>query len=208
MDLNESKKIVSIVAKNYPKFYSTYTSQDLGVVASTWQAVLADVTYKDAGSALIEYIGSADGKYPPHAGAIKQILIKRANSGSKLADAETAWQMVVNIIRTRPRDEYPQAIRELPKAIREWVGSSNTLESYANMDSSTLHGVVHSQFIKSYNAKVEQAREQVSAGNGSILIDDYLIGTNVNEYECIETSEKANSGYPTLVLVNGVMKTL
>lgn len=201
MDLNETRKVISIIAKNYPKFYNDYKPQDFDIVASTWQAVLKDIAYKDVGSALVEYIGSEEGKFPPHAGAIKQILFKRANKDSKLADAETAWQMIIKIIRTRPRDEYPQAIRELPKAIRDWVGSSSTLESYANMDSTTLHGVVHSQFIKSYNAKVQQAMEQASTGNGSILIDEHL---GAEQAPQIETA----SSFQRLMLVDGIMKVI
>ena len=56
MDLNETRKVISIIAKNYPKFYNDYKPQDFDIVASTWQAVLKDIAYKDVGSALVEYI--------------------------------------------------------------------------------------------------------------------------------------------------------
>ena len=201
MNFEETKKVVFVMKKAYPKYFGDYTQADLKDLVSLWQQCMQDLQYADVNNALITYLNSNDCQYPPQCGNLRQIIMKKANVGSKLADAETAWQMIIKIIRTRPRDEYPQAIRELPKAIRDWVGSSSTLESYANMDSTTLHGVVHSQFIKSYNAKVQQAMEQASTGNGSILIDEHL---GAEQAPQIET---ANS-FQRLMLVDGIMKVI
>lgn len=201
MNFEETKKVVFVMTKAYPKYFGDYTQADLKDLVSLWQQCMQDLQYADVNNALITYLNSNDCQYPPQCGNLRQIIMKKANVGSKLADAETAWQMIIKIIRTRPRDEYPQAIRELPKAIRDWVGSSSTLESYANMDSTTLHGVVHSQFIKSYNAKVQQAMEQASTGNGSILIDEHL---GAEQAPQIET---ANS-FQRLMLVDGIMKVI
>ena len=201
MNFEETKKVVFVMTKAYPKYFGDYTQADLKDLVSLWQQCMQDLQYADVNNALITYLNSNDCQYPPQCGNLRQIIMKKANVGSKLADAETAWQMIIKIIRTRPRDEYPQAIRELPKAIRDWVGSSSTLESYANMDSTTLHGVVHSQFIKSYNAKVQQATEQASTGNGSILIDEHL---GAEQAPQIET---ANS-FQRLMLVDGIMKVI
>ena len=201
MNFEETKKVVFVMTKAYPKYFGDYTQADLKDLVSLWQQCMQDLQYADVNNALITYLNSNDCQYPPQCGNLRQIIMKKANVGSKLADAETAWQMIIKIIRTRPRDEYPQAIRELPKAIRDWVGSSSTLESYANMDSTTLHGVVHSQFIKSYNAKVQQAMEQASTGNGSILIDEHL---GAEQAPLIET---ANS-FQRLMLVDGIMKVI
>ena len=201
MNFEETKKVVFVMTKAYPKYFGDYTQADLKDLVSLWQQCMQDLQYVDVNNALITYLNSNECQYPPQCGNLRQIIMKKANVGSKLADAETAWQMIIKIIRTRPRDEYPQAIRELPKAIRDWVGSSSTLESYANMDSTTLHGVVHSQFIKSYNAKVQQAMEQASTGNGSILIDEHL---GAEQAPQIET---ANS-FQRLMLVDGIMKVI
>lgn len=201
MNFEETKKVVFVMTKAYPKYFGDYTQADLKDLVSLWQQCMQDLQYADVNNALITYLNSNDCQYPPQCGNLRQIIMKKANVGSKLADAETAWQMIIKIIRTRPRDEYPQAIRELPKAIRDWVGSSSTLESYANMDSTTLHGVVHSQFIKSYNAKVQQAMEQASTGNGSILIDEHL---GAEQAPQIETA----SNFQRLMLVDGVMKVI
>ena len=201
MNFEETKKVVFVMTKAYPKYFGDYTQADLKDLVSLWQQCMQDLQYEDVNNALITYLNSNDCQYPPQCGNLRQIIMKKANAGSKLADAETAWQMIIKIIRTRPRDEYPQAIRELPKAIRDWVGSSSTLESYANMDSTTLHGVVHSQFIKSYNAKVQQAMEQASTGNGSILIDEHL---GAEQAPQIETA----SSFQRLMLVDGVMKVI
>ena len=201
MNFEETKKVVFVMTKAYPKYFGDYTQADLKDLVSLWQQCMQDLQYADVNNALITYLNSNDCQYPPQCGNLRQIIMKKANVGSKLADAETAWQMIIKIIRTRPRDEYPQAIRELPKAIRDWVGSSSTLESYANMDSTTLHGVVHSQFIKSYNAKVQQAMEQASTGNGSILIDEHLGAEQAPQIEM------ANS-FQRLMLVDGIMKVI
>ena len=201
MNFEETKKVVFVMTKAYPKYFGDYTQADLKDLVSLWQQCMQDLQYSDVNNALITYLNSNDCQYPPQCGNLRQIIMKKANVGSKLADAETAWQMIIKIIRTRPRDEYPQAIRELPKTIRDWVGSSSTLESYANMDSTTLHGVVHSQFIKSYNAKVQQAMEQASTGNGSILIDEHL---GAEQAPQIETA----SSFQRLMLVDGIMKVI
>ncbi len=201
MNFEETKKVVFVMTKAYPKYFGDYTQADLKDLVSLWQQCMQDLQYADVNNALITYLNSNDCQYPPQCGNLRQIIMKKANVGSKLADAETAWQMIIKIIRTRPRDEYPQAIRELPKAIRDWVGSSSTLESYANMDSTTLHGVVHSQFIKSYNAKVQQAMEQASTGNGSILIDEHLGAEQAPQIEMANRFQR-------LMLVDGIMKVI
>lgn len=145
MTREETMKILSVIGI----FYPNYKPSNKELVVSAWHDVLADLSYAQISTALSIYARTNTSGFAPTPGQLIDCISIKEDS------PEEAWAMVSKALSNGIygfREEYDK----LPPMIQKAVGRAENLREWAMMDSSTVQSVIHSNFLRAYNAQADR----------------------------------------------------
>ena len=142
----ETKQILAIIGVYYPNYHPE--NKELAVNA--WHEVLEDLDYNQIAMALKIYARTNTSGFAPTPGQlIECISIDRHHS------PEEAWAMVSKALTNGIygwREEYDK----LPPMVQRAVGRAENLRGWAQMDADAVQSVIHSHFLRAYNAQSDK----------------------------------------------------
>lgn len=151
MNKKETMKALLEYRSVFPKAYD-FTKMDEEIVLARWHKQLHHLDYELVVKA-IDYLAATE---PRHAEnptyQIKNAIYSIGNP--KLSEGE-AWQVVKKALRENGGFSI-NAWNELPEEIKATIGSRQTAQSWALMDSSQLDTVVASNFMRTYRQVKER----------------------------------------------------
>ena len=157
MTREEVGKLVLFINMTYPNM--KYDKEALKDMVDTWEFMLGEYDYEGISVALKSFVASDTSGFPPAIGQVLGIyrkLTAKATGTEELGSAE-AWAMVRKAISNGTYGSEKEFAR-LPEMVQKAVGSASQIRLWA-MDDEFNEGVIHSQFVKSYNAEVERKKE-------------------------------------------------
>ncbi len=154
MTIQETGRIMSILAAGYPNFYARadQTSEDQAV--ALWACEFREEPVELVAAAVKAYIATDEKGFPPHIGAIKNAI--HGLCGKEL-DATEAWSLVRTAV-SNSAYEAREEFDKLPEDVRRMVGSPNQLRDWSQMDSDVFNSVVASNFQKAYRQRQQDRR--------------------------------------------------
>lgn len=160
---NDIRKLISVTAAYYPNFYRGMTDSQLMTQVRAWELVLKPYEYKDLEQALVRYVSSDTKGFAPTPGQIISFIHRDMSE-----NGEEAWAMVRKAVNS---DRYSMAetFGKLPDMIQKAVGDYNSLIAWGNVPTEEFETVIHSQFIKCYEAV--KKRHMVDIMTGQALPD-------------------------------------
>lgn len=142
MTLAETVRLLALIQVYYPKFAD---GRDINVTANAWQLVFADDSYDQAQRAVIAYVSTDIKGFPPMPGALKELMIQKADTMS----AMQAWHLVRRACQNGCYNSVEE-FEKLPPLCKRIVGAPGTLKDWAMADISELDSVIGSNFQRSY----------------------------------------------------------
>lgn len=154
MNRTETLQILAILRVAYPMFYRSLSEDDQSDTILLWLDMFKNDAFLIVSAAVKALISSDDKGYPPHIGAVKNMI-------SKLTEKEELTEMEAwNIVRGKMS---AYATREdflsLPPAIQRAVGSASQLCQWALTDIESMP-VIQSNFMRSYRTARDTERER------------------------------------------------
>lgn len=156
MNRQETGIIMDVLATAYPRFYAGQNAPDPERAVALWAEMFAGDDVALVAAAVKSWIEADEKGFPPSIGQIKGKLRQITGEDQELTEAE-AWALVSSAVRNgiyEAREEF----EKLPPLLRRLVGSPEQIRDWAVMDSATVHGVVASNFQRSYRAISERER--------------------------------------------------
>lgn len=152
MTREETVKIIRIICDCYPN----YKPNNLSETVDVWQMMLDEYSYNQVSIALKAYVTSNTSGFAPDIGEIIA-KIQTISQPQALNEME-AWALVSKALR----NGYYGAVDEfnkLPPLVQKAVGSPDNLRHWSQTDIKSIENVVQSNFIKTYTAIVNRAKE-------------------------------------------------
>lgn len=152
MTRKETVKIIRIMCDCYPN----YKPSDLSETIDAWDMMLEEYSYSQISIALKAYVHSDTSGFAPSIGQLINKL-HEVQSPQELNEME-AWLLVSRALR----NGYYGAVEEfnkLPPLVQKAVGSPDNLRNWALTDSKSIENVVQSNFMRTYRAVVNRAKE-------------------------------------------------
>lgn len=152
MNLEETKKIMGVIAVTYP----TWKVPDPELAIRVWQNMLAEYDYKMVGEALKRFIKTDTSGFAPTPGQIIDKLSSMSTEETSLSASE-AWVLVYKAICNgtyNSQEEYAK----LPKVVQRAVGSHEQIKAWA-MDPEFNAGVESSNFKRAYEVVLKREVE-------------------------------------------------
>lgn len=141
----ETRKILAVIGVYYPNYHPE--NKELAVNA--WHEVLEDLDYNKIAMALKIYARTNTSGFAPTPGQlIECISIDRHHS------PEEAWAMVSKALSNGIYG-WQEEFDRLPAMVQKAVGRAENLREWAQMDMETVQSVIHSHFLRAYNAKTQ-----------------------------------------------------
>ena len=129
----------------------------------TWYLLLEDLPIGVVQAAALRYMQT--GKFAPTPADIRQIAAEIMTPPEEELTGEEAWSLVSAAICNSIYHSQEQYDR-LPRTVRRAVGSPGNLREWAMTDLGEIQTVVHSQFLKTYRAVMEQSRRDAATSQG------------------------------------------
>jgi len=152
----ETLAVMSILKAAYPAYYRDMKRSDADAVVNLWAEMLADYPANLVGAAVKAHIATDRKGYPPHIGAIIDAIGKLQNP-DEMTEGE-AWALVSKALCNGIYGSR-QEFAKLPPLLLQIVGSPQQICEWAQMDTEVVQSVVQSNFMRSYRAKAQNARE-------------------------------------------------
>ena len=144
MTKQEFGKIATVLRTMYKDLIPTREAFEI------WYTFFADDDYMAVDSAVKSHIATSP--YPPTVAAIRPQM---APVGM---NEEQAWDRVTTAIRDSLWHS-EERFAELPDVLKKCVGSPSQLRQWGGMDSSELHTVEKSHFLRTYRAEAEREKQ-------------------------------------------------
>lgn len=144
MTKQEFGKIATVLRTMYKDLIPTKEAFEV------WYTFFADDDYMAVDGAVKKHISTSP--YPPTVAAL------RAHMAPEGLNEEQAWDKVVKAIRDSLWHS-EERFEELPDVLKRCVGSPSQLRQWGSMDSSELHTVEKSHFLRTYRAEAERERQ-------------------------------------------------
>ena len=156
MNLEETAKLIASIGKIWPSFAE---HRDLDGTIALWQRVFADDDAALVGKALGAFFATDTRGFAPVPGQLKEILaqMRQADGDGELSEQE-AWRLVSKACSRSAYDSESE-FAKLPPVCQQVVGDPGALKAWALMDADEVETVVASNFMRSYRARADQARE-------------------------------------------------
>lgn len=152
MTREETVKIIRIMCDCYPN----YKPSNLSETVDVWNMMLEEYDYSQISMALKTYVHSDTSGFAPSIGQLLDKLHAIQNP-QELNEME-AWSLVSKALRNGTYGAVEE-FSKLPPLVQKTVGSPDNLRNWAQTDSKSIENVVQSNFIKTYSAVVNQAKE-------------------------------------------------
>lgn len=159
MTIEETTKILSLIYSEYPNSFNKLSKSDLNAKATLWTRLLSDIDYKTAGKALQMYLVTDTTGYPPTVGKLRQNAVRLTQK--PILDNTSAWQAVKRAISDAELNPY-EAFQKLPSECKRIVGNYDQLIEWGSCSWDQLNTVIHSNFVKEYNAMKDETTENLS----------------------------------------------
>jgi len=151
MTLKETIAIMALLKAAYPNYYKS--SDDVQQAVKLWQSMMCDYPAELVTQAIRAVI--ATNKYPP---TIAEVIEKINLLTKKEEKSEVeAWGLVKKAIRNstyHSKEEFDA----LPPDIQATLGNHNVLKEWAMSEDESMETVVASNFMRSYKAKLTNAK--------------------------------------------------
>lgn len=165
MTLQETQKLLVILKKAYPRYYTESTKEEVEETLMFYHDMFKDYPVEVVATALKNYVKV--NKYPPTiAGIIEQIELLTDNN-----TAETLWTAIEKAVRNSTYNS-KEEFDKLPEECKAFIGSAKALKELGQMDGGTLNTVTKGQFIRTVGdiKRRTKAREDYKAlGSGLYL---------------------------------------
>lgn len=151
MNITECKKLIASMMA----VYENYNPKDPEFTAKMWADVMPDYSYKQADTALRNYIRSSTSGFAPTPGQIIDI-IHTMTTPQELNEME-AWAVVRKAIG---RSSYyaTEEFTKFPPLVQKAVGSADQLRVWA-LDEDFSESVVMSNFQRAYRVVLDREKE-------------------------------------------------
>lgn len=156
MERSDVLKIMAVLRGAYPQFYRDISRTEAEDTVNLWADMFKADDPALVAAAVKSVIEGDEKGFPPTIGQVKAKL--RLITGNREMTEAEAWELVAKAVRNGlygAAEEFEQ----FPPIIRRIVGSPNTLREWARMDTNTVHGVVASNFQRSYRAISAREKE-------------------------------------------------
>lgn len=156
MTVEETAKIMDVLKTFFPQFYSKISSVEKLYAAQLWTAMFSEEGFEIVLSAVKAFVASDTKGFPPSVGQIKQ-KIRQITQPQALDEGE-AWGMVQRAV-ANANYHAKEEFESLPLAVRSAIGSESVLRQWALVEIETLETVVHSNFLRSFRARIQSEAE-------------------------------------------------
>lgn len=160
MTIQETRKLITIIASTYPLFQP----KDPNGTLQAWAWALEPYDFVEVQKGLAAYIRSDTSGYAPSVGQLVG-KAKETLSG-ELSDGE-AWGMVVLALRNGTYGA-EREFAKLPEVVQRAVGSPQVITQWAQLEESMLTGV-EASFKRAYKAESARAQAKRSLA-GTVMI--------------------------------------
>ena len=160
MKLEETIKIIKIVKSSYPRFYDKVNAEDFNDMIDTWNLMLEEYDYPNVQAGLISFIKTDTSGFPPSVGQIVAMMPSVRNDTQATIAPLEAWALVAKAIGNSNYHS-EEEFEKLPPLIQKAVGNPATLREWAAMDSNTVHSVEQSNFLRTYEALMKRAKDDI-----------------------------------------------
>lgn len=160
MLLDETVKVIKIIKNSYPRAFDRINPSDFESMIDTWHKILAEYEYPDVEEGLLCFIKTDTHGFPPSVGQIVSMIPSVRNNDAVTITSLEAWALVSKAIKNgnyHSKEEFDR----LPPLVQKAVGSPTTIREWAAMDSNTVHSVEQSNFMRTYEALVKRAKDDV-----------------------------------------------
>lgn len=156
MDRTEVIKIMAVLRGAYPQFYRNISKQEAEDTVNLWLCLFGGEPYPLVAAAVKSFISSDEEGFPPVPGKIMGKLRLLTHS-DEMTEAE-AWGIVAKALRNSTYGS-KEEFESLPPVIKRLVGSPAQLREWGLMNHDTVHGVIASNFQRSYRSILQRERE-------------------------------------------------
>lgn len=154
MNKQETTKIITFLAGNYDSIAKKDINQK-NIMVNTWHECLQDIDYKLVQEAIKKSI--MESPYPPTIADIRKGAYELVKGEERTAI--DAWNEAYSMICSGLYMTQKQ-FEEASPEVKRFFGSINQVRQLAMEDADTTNTVVKGQFLKQYEAIVENNRKQ------------------------------------------------
>lgn len=174
MTIQETAKVMDMLAAAYPQFYRHQTNEEKLGATQLWASMFVDEPVELVEAAVKAHIATDTKGFPPHIGAIKEAIVKLLKP-EDMTELE-AWGLVRSAISGASMDDSSRVFRDgvfsppsaivnfgkLPPVLQRLVGDPARLAAWNMLPNDELETVVQSNFMRSYRARAAHEREQLA----------------------------------------------
>lgn len=157
----EAKKVIQLIAAEYPNEYKGMERVQMQSKAALWAELFEDTPVEAVLAAVKTYIATDTSGFGPKIGQLRDIIFRaseKCNPAGMLseADAVKALRKAVANSGYHADEEFDR----LPDPVKDIVGSPMALRSYGLMEASEFEGIILSQFRRQYRESLTGYREE------------------------------------------------
>ena len=150
----ETAKILSILTKAYPNFFTGQSETEVSEWLDLWTFMFEDYDYSTVSMAVKGVLATE--KYPPSIATVLE-KIRLITQPSKMSDTE-AWALVKKAVSNSLYNSVAE-FKKLPENIQAIVCTPEQLASWSTIDVDTFDTVVASNFKRAFKAEAERQAE-------------------------------------------------
>lgn len=159
MTKTETAKLLYVVKAVYYKSFEKMAAQDFDNMLLAWEAVLSEYSYAECSYGLQIYLAAENKGFPPVPGQIIDCINKVRKKPELDMTALEAWALVRKAMSNSIYNS-EQEFAKLPLNIQRAVGTPSNLREMAQLDIDRVETVEQSHFIRTYEARLKEAREE------------------------------------------------
>lgn len=154
MTREETKRLIQVMCAAYPNYHPANLTDTVDV----WHLMLAEHDYKGISLALKAFITTDTGGFAPSVGQVLECY-HSLTAPEELSEME-AWALVAKAIRNGIYGA-EEEFEKLPPPVRESVGNPGNIREWAMMDTSSVHSVVQSNFMRTYRSVIARKTQML-----------------------------------------------
>ena len=161
MRLEETKKIIATIMATFPAQYGRFDKMMIDNMISSWAEIFSDYEYPDVNAGLMVFLKTDTSGFPPTPAMIIDKISKhiRQDQQNEITPLE-AWALVSKAIKNSNYNS-EEEFAKLPPLVQKTVGNPATLREWAAMESNTVHSVEQSNFLRTYEALMKRAKDDI-----------------------------------------------
>ena len=155
MTREETGKILTLMQAEFPNSFTKLDETGMKLKLELWYSEFKDDPFQAVYTALRMYMETGE-QFAPNIGQVRKRMRMQIEQ-DELSEGE-AWALVSKACRNGSYG-YMKEFAKLPPIVQKAVGRAEQLKEWAAMDESTVQSVVASNFMKSFRAARERAKE-------------------------------------------------